>query len=51
MVQEVWKVLKVRRFQGGPEGLRGSEGQEHSEVIDVRKRPEGTGRSGSFRRP
>ena len=51
MVQEVWKVLKVRRFQGGPEGLGGSEDQEHSEVIDIRKRPEGTGRSVSFRRP
>ena len=42
MFQEVWKVLKVRRFQGGPEGLGGSEGQIHSEVIDVSKRPEGT---------
>ena len=51
MVQEIWKVLKVRRFQGGPEGLGGLEGQEHSEVIDIRKRPEVTGMSGSFRRP
>ena len=28
----------------GPGGLDGTEGQGHSEVIDIRKRPEGTGR-------
>ena len=39
-----------RNMTYGPGGLNGTEGQGHSEVIGIRKRPVGTGRSGRFRR-